>query len=128
VHSSNLNILMDHQSVGEDGASMMGTIINSKGFGGNNASALLLSPAKTLELMATRHGAPAMTRYRVANEAVLEEQRSVDKAVRSNGLQAIYSFGESVMGADQVDLSPDAIKLAQFENPIHLSSNNPFID
>jgi acetoacetyl-[acyl-carrier protein] synthase len=128
VHRSNLNILMDHQSVGEEGASMMGTVINSKGFGGNNASALLLSPAKTRELMATRHGVPAMTRYRVANEAVLEEQRSVDKAIRSNGLQAIYSFGESVMGADQVDLSPDAIKLAQFENPIHLSSNNPFID
>lgn len=128
VHDSNLTILMDHQFVGEKGSQMLGTIVNSKGFGGNNASALILSPEKTKELMATRHGSKAMTQYLTANEAVVENQANFDEKTRTEGLNAIYSFGESVMTDSDIEMDQDSMKLSQFKNSIKLSTSNPFID
>ena len=53
VHHSDLNILMDHYFVGEKGKEMQAVIINAKGFGGNNASGLILSP-ENIEYAATK--------------------------------------------------------------------------
>jgi acetoacetyl-[acyl-carrier protein] synthase len=121
VHQSNLNILMDHQAVGDEGEEMLGTVINSKGFGGNNASALVLSPAKTRQLMAQRHGDAQFNRYRDKNEPVREAQSQNDDKTCREGVQAIYSFGESVMSGDDVAISQNNIKLSNLSilcNPV----------
>lgn len=128
VHNSNLNILMDHHSAGDQGQSMMGTVINSKGFGGNNASALLLSPEKTRELMKQRHGSAAFTAYQRANEPTQENQAETDRDTRENGLKALYSFGESVMSEKDVQMDGQSIGLSEFKNRIQLPTGNPFLD
>ena len=127
VHTSHLNILMDHENVGENGAHMHGTIINSKGFGGNNASALILSPLKTKELMTKRHGQKTMAAYLAANESVLAAQAAYDERTRVDGVTAIYSFGESVMSEKDIELTQSSVGLSQFKNKIQLSSENPFL-
>jgi acetoacetyl-[acyl-carrier protein] synthase len=128
VFDSNLNILTDHLNVGDQGSDMVGAIINSKGFGGNNASALILSPVKTKSLMEQRHGTKALSEYQKTNEAVLEEQESFDKKTRTEGLTAIYSFGESVMSEKDIELSDSGIALSEFNNKIQFNTNNPFVD
>jgi acetoacetyl-[acyl-carrier protein] synthase len=128
VFDSNLNILTDHLNVGENGKEMAGAIVNSKGFGGNNASALILSPEKTLSLMEQRHGKATMTAYQKLNEAVLDSQATYDEKTRKEGVTAMYSFGESVMNENDIELTDSGIKLSEFKNRISFNKTNPFID
>jgi acetoacetyl-[acyl-carrier protein] synthase len=127
VHQSNLNILMNHHNAGDKGTDMLGTLINSKGFGGNNASALILSPAKTLSLMTERHGNKAISQWQHRNEAVSEAQDRYDTETREHGLSVMYSFGESVMSDKDMTFARDQITLSQFKQAIDLPTVNPFI-
>lgn len=128
VYTSGLNILMDHKNAGDQGSDMLGAVINSKGFGGNNASALVLSPNKTRELMVARHGAKAMSTYQTKNEATLEAQVAFDEKTRTDGLTAIYSFGESVMTDEDITMSGESMTLSRFKNAITFATKNPFLD
>lgn len=126
VDRSHLNILMDHHHAGDQGTDMLGTLINSKGFGGNNASALILSPASTLSLMTERHGERAITDWQHRNEAVSEAQQRYDTDTREQGLTVMYSFGESVMSDKDLSFGRDSLTLSQFKNAIDLPTANPF--
>lgn len=126
VNQSHLNILMNHHYAGNQGADMLGTLINSKGFGGNNASALILSPASTLSLMTQRHGERAITAWQHRNEAVNEAQQRYDADTREQGLKVMYSFGESVMSDKDLSFGRDSLTLSQFKNAIDLPTVNPF--
>ncbi|MEX0623849.1 MAG: beta-ketoacyl synthase [Saccharospirillum sp.] len=126
VNRSHLNILMNHHYAGDHGADMLGTLINSKGFGGNNASALILSPARTLSLMTERHGDRAMTDWQHRNEAVSEAQQRYDADTREQGLNVMYSFGESVMSDKDLSFGRNSLTLSQFKNAIDLPTVNPF--
>ncbi|TXR53606.1 beta-ketoacyl synthase [Reinekea thalattae] len=128
VETENLSILMDHQAVGDQGEQMLGAVINSKGFGGNNASALILSPEKTKQLLKQRHGEKALSSYLTKNEAVVEQQAAFDQHACTSGVDVIYSFGESVMGDDDIKMTQNSIKLSEFEREIELPNSNPFID
>ena len=68
VSHSNLHILMDHLSIQKD--SLQAVIINSKGFGGNNASSLVLSPQQTLKMLNQRYGQQVLSSYMKKNEIV----------------------------------------------------------
>lgn len=127
VHRSRLNIAMDHLAVGEQGEDMLATLINSKGFGGNNASALVLSPNTTRSLMRQRHGDTALTQWQHRNDTVREAQDAFDKRTRSEGLKVMYSFGESVMSDKDIQLSRSELKLSRFTRGINLPDNNPFV-
>lgn len=128
VHSSHLNILMEHKAVGDQGEDMLGAVINSKGFGGNNASALILSPAKSRELMRQRFGNDAMNQYLTRNEQVLEAQYNYDRMSRTEGVKPIYAFGTAVMSEQDIRFNGDHLTLSQFKNAISLPTTNPFID
>ncbi|GGX51005.1 beta-ketoacyl synthase [Saccharospirillum salsuginis] len=127
VHRDRLNIAMNHLAVGEQGEDMLGTLINSKGFGGNNASALVLSPNTTRSLMQQRHGEAALTQWQHRNETVQETQAAFDARTRKDGLQVMYSFGESVMTDKDVQLDRDSVKLSRFSRSIQLPGRNPFV-
>ncbi len=55
VYQKNLKFLMQHETLNHP-EDMKGCIINAKGFGGNNASAFILSPHHTLDMLNARHG------------------------------------------------------------------------
>jgi acetoacetyl-[acyl-carrier protein] synthase len=128
VHHSHLNILMDHQFVGEQGKDMLATIINSKGFGGNNASAVILSPEQTQKMLEKKYGKAMMKTYHQKNEAVREKSLHEDKqAVK--GLEKItYEFGTHMMDEACVTLSQDSVKLSEFSRQISLPKKSGYED
>ncbi|WP_108124431.1 beta-ketoacyl synthase [Saccharospirillum mangrovi] len=128
VHRSNLDILMDHKAVGDQGEGMDGALINAKGFGGNNASALVLSPNKTLELLRQRHGQNALDGWQGRNEGIAAAQADYDRRTRENGLKVIYSFGQAVMDETDVSMNREQLTLSQFATPIDLPQHNPYLD
>ncbi len=126
VFQSNLDILMDHTTVGEKGEEMLGAIINSKGFGGNNASALVLSPTQTLNMLSQKHGAKALNEYQGLNEKVTEAAEQYDQAAIKGEADVIYKFGESVMDSKDVEINAESLKLSEFANQISLDVDHDY--
>lgn len=126
VHTDRLHFPLAHEAV-EPGA-LDAVLLNSKGFGGNNATGLVLSPEQTRRMLEARHGAEAMTRWQRKNESVSAASRQYDTAM-GEALQApIYRFGEGVVDGLDLTLSDDAITIPGFANPVSLAMANPFED
>lgn len=128
VYQSNLNILRDHHFVGEKGEHILATIINSKGFGGNNASALVLSPQQTLKMLKKKHGEALLNEYAKRNVAIQSASAHMDQQIASGHEQVIYQFGETVMDQSSVTLTQESIHLSQFAISIPLPTKNPYLD
>ncbi|WP_077284027.1 beta-ketoacyl synthase [Cognaticolwellia aestuarii] len=124
VHDERLNIATEHWHC----QAMDVAFINSKGFGGNNATATLFSPAVTLAMMEKRHGSDGMANYRDKN-ALVEQARAKYQAQADNGeFQIIYRFGDGTLMDDDVSLTHENITVTGFANKIVLPTVNPFND
>ena len=126
VHTDRLHFPLAHEAV--EPGSLDAVLLNSKGFGGNNATGLVLSPEQTRRMLEARHGAGALTRWQRKNEAVSEASREYDAAM-GEALQApIYRFGEGVVDGLDLTLSDASITIPGFANPVNLTMANPFED
>ncbi|MEC6797132.1 beta-ketoacyl synthase [Photobacterium sp. S4TG1] len=128
VHQSNLNILTQHTFAGDCGQDYKAVILNAKGFGGNNASGLVLSPQQTLAMLTSKYGSDAMAAYQVRNQAVKAVATRNDNNACQGQETIRYQFGEAVMDEHSVTITPDAIKLSEFEHAITLHSVNPYAE
>jgi len=128
VYTSNLNICMDHLQVGEKGEDMKAALLNSKGFGGNNATGLILSPQTTLEMLTNKYGEEAIAEYKAKNQTIKEAAYKYDQAAMNGDFQAIYHFGTQVMDENNLELSSDGIKLSEFANKLHFDKDFGFGD
>jgi acetoacetyl-[acyl-carrier protein] synthase len=128
VHQSNLDILIEHLPVGVRGVEMKAVLLNSKGFGGNNASALVLSPEQTMSMLSQKHGKKNTVNYHKKNEAVEEAMDALDVRASRGEERIIYRFGESVMDEAAVKMTPSEVCLSAFETPVDLPTENPYAD
>ncbi len=93
-------------------------IVNSKGFGGNNASAALLSPEATLDLLRAHHGQAVLKTWGQRHDAV-QSQRAAIEAQRLRGdWQPSYHFDAGVLTADDISVSSDELKLGDRRIPL----------
>lgn len=101
--------------------------INSKGFGGNNATAILLSPNKTEQMLSSRYGS-AMKDYQQRRE---QTRKSVeDYAIRSDHgqVEVIYRFGESMIDERGIQISCDRLHVPGYEHDVVFDKANPWED
>jgi acetoacetyl-[acyl-carrier protein] synthase len=126
VHASHLRIENRHIEVGNEG--MDGAFINSKGFGGNNATALILAPHVVRRMLERKHGRAAMTAHAARNEAIVAASAEYDaKMTRGEG-RPIYQFGEGVLEGSDLDITTSRIKVPGWGQPIDLELPNPYPD
>ena len=102
--------------------------INSKGFGGNNASASVLAPTVVEQMLAKRHGKTAMTNYYRQREMTRTASNNYHQAFLKGDYRSIYRFGEDIIDEDQIDISATRIKFPGCEQAINLDMANPFAD
>ncbi len=126
VHDSNLHLPMQHVEI--DPAAMPGALINSKGFGGNNATGLFLSPAFSRAMLKRRWGKAAFAAYLRRNESVREARAAYDAAMLKATQPPIYRFGEGVLEGEDLSISRDSIELPGFGLPVSLKVTNPYAD
>jgi acetoacetyl-[acyl-carrier protein] synthase len=126
VHASNLRIESSHVEI--DREAMDVTFVNSKGFGGNNATGVFLSPTVTRRMLERRHGKAAMRDYQKLNEAVAAAIGAYDERMMRGELKPIYQFGEGVLEGNDLDIDAAAIRLPGYEQPLGLDVPNPFRD
>ncbi len=105
-----------------------GVFVNSKGFGGNNATGLFLAPALARRMLEKKHGKRAMASYARQNAAVRERALAYDAAMTRGETEIMYAFGEGVIDPDDLGLSGSELRVPGYAQPISLDAENPFPD
>ena len=95
VNQERLQLSPDHQQT--DTELLQYSIINSKGFGGNNATATLLSPTVARKMMQMRYSDTEWTAWQHANEAVRERQQQYDDDMIAGKQMPNYKFDHGVL-------------------------------
>ncbi len=124
VHGERLSLSSEHRR--HEPGHLQGIFINTKGFGGNNATGLLLSPEATWSLLEQRHGAQARARHGIAHEPVRAEQERYRGALLAGQDEAIYNFGADVVEGSELSVEREGIRIPGYPLAVSLRVPNPY--
>lgn len=102
--------------------------LNSKGFGGNNATASILSPQQTQKMLAERYGQSLMEQYRQRNIAVQLAAEQYNQAVLQGDYRVRYHFGTGMIDDKNIHFDKESIAVPGFGKEIDLSNENLYKD
>ncbi|WP_259757912.1 beta-ketoacyl synthase [Pseudomonas sp. GCEP-101] len=102
--------------------------INSKGFGGNNATGVLLSPVVTEKMLRKRHGDAAFADYQARREATRAAARQYDEAALQGRFDIIYNFGNDMIDEQAIEISDQGIQVPGFSQTIAYKKDERFRD
>jgi acetoacetyl-[acyl-carrier protein] synthase len=102
--------------------------INSKGFGGNNASAVVLAPSVTERMLQTRFGCSAFADYCARREQVRAKAKDYDQQALLGHFDIIYNFGNQLINDQDILLSREQIAIPGFVNPVKYASDSRYSD
>jgi acetoacetyl-[acyl-carrier protein] synthase len=124
VHQDNLAFSHRHREV--DPQQQYYAIINSKGFGGNNASAALMSPLATTRMLQARYSSQQWQQWERANEAVRARQQAYDDDMIEGTIAPVYKFDHGVL--HDSDITMDAQLLSIGGQEVRLDRESPYGD
>ncbi len=124
VHDEHLNIATEHYHCDD----MDVAFINSKGFGGNNATATVFSPKISINMLTKRYGEQAMTTYQEKLSKVEQAQQHYRENANKGEFDIIYQFGQGLIDESSIKIEQDSLTFAEFSHNIALPSENPFTD
>lgn len=125
LHDERLAIALDHVDLG--GRAEL-AFLNSKGFGGNNATGSVVSPAVVERMLERRHGAAAMREYAGRREASERAAAAYDAACLAAPMQPIYRFGDALIDESDITLDRDHIGIPGFDKGVELHFDNRYED
>lgn len=102
--------------------------LNSKGFGGNNATASVFAPHVVESMLARRYGADKFSAYQVKRTQVREQAAAYDSAALKGDFATIYHFGEGLIDESLIAVDQDHLHLPGFAQAIDLRFTNRFAD
>ncbi len=102
--------------------------LNSKGFGGNNATACVLSPRLVETMLRRRHGDQAVDAYQVNRESTRERAQAYDQQASRGQFDTIYHFGEGLIDESRIAITTEAISLPGFAQDIPLAAASRYAD
>lgn len=126
VHQQHLSIATKDRQVGEQALDVC--FINSKGFGGNNASAVVLAPHVVERMLRKRHGEEAFAAYCARREQTRAAALQYDEQATQGQLQIIYNFGNDLIDDRQIEISQERIKVPGFAQPLVFKTDDRYAD
>jgi len=102
--------------------------LNSKGFGGNNATASILAPHVVEGMLARRYGSEAFDVYQKRREQTRMKAAAYDEAALKGQFDTIYHFGEGLIDESKIDINKQAVSLPGYAQKIELDLPNRFSD
>ncbi|XPF92751.1 beta-ketoacyl synthase [Colwellia sp. RE-S-Sl-9] len=124
VYDEHLKITTEHWDCG----AMDIAFINSKGFGGNNATATLFSPSVTLSMLEKRYGTEVFKAYIDKTEKVTQAQKVYQEKADNGEFDLIYRFGNGMIEESDIVMTKESMNIPSFELEIELPHQNPFED
>ena len=126
VHHSHLDFLLKHRHIGK--TDIDSVFINSKGFGGNNATAAVLGPHVVTKMLRKKHGKAMLIKHGSLNESVKEKIEAYDESMIAGKNSTIYNFGVGVIEGEELSISSDGISIPGQDKEISLNVENPYED
>ncbi|EAR63033.1 beta-ketoacyl synthase [Neptuniibacter caesariensis] len=126
VHQSNLKLSNQHIEVGRTGIDSV--LLNSKGFGGNNASAPVLAPHIVKTMLKKRYSQEQLAKYEDKLTVTRQSAQAYDQAAIQGESKPIYLYDNNVLQGEDLQITDRQIKLPGYANPVSLDCDNPFED
>ena len=127
VHDSNLRISSEHTHIDAD-KDIDVALINSKGFGGNNATGVVISPAQTHSMLQKRYGKEGFKDYLKRNDITRQNIEKYDEETIQNGVATVYKYGEGVVEGEELTLNTDEVGIPGWSQPVSMDLSNPYPD
>jgi acetoacetyl-[acyl-carrier protein] synthase len=124
VRTDHLAFSREHRAF--DPAQAAYAIVNSKGFGGNNASATLLSPAITKRMLQARYSNREWAQWEKANENVRAAREAYDEGMTRGTVAPVYRFDHGVLADDDVAMGALEMRVGHYQVSLDLAS--PYTD
>jgi acetoacetyl-[acyl-carrier protein] synthase len=102
--------------------------LNSKGFGGNNATGSILAPHVVESMLRRRYGAEVFAAYTKRRQITSKKAADYDRQASIGNFDTIYHFGEGLIDESKITLTQDKITLPGYAQPIDLIMPNRFAD
>jgi acetoacetyl-[acyl-carrier protein] synthase len=126
VYQEGLKFQLKHEAYGKD--YFDGALLNSKGFGGNNATAVLLSPNQVMKMLKKRYSEAQINVYLAKNADVIANAEAYNQAMIRGESLPIYKFGFNVLGGEELTITDKEIRLPGYDIPVSLDVENEFSD
>lgn len=125
VSTAGLDILLKHKQV--DPLAIDAAILNAKGFGGNNATASILSPAVTQRMLEKRHGKKALAQWQHGNEQVAARCEQYHQLCSHQHIEPMYHYDHDVRDGKDLRFGKDDLTLRGYA-AVNLNLDNPYED
>ena len=102
--------------------------LNSKGFGGNNATGTVLSPTLTKKMLLNRYSKDCISQYEKVNRAIADNAMNYDCECFENGLTPIYKFGKQTIEEENLKVKADKLYVPGYDVPIELGFEPDYQD
>jgi acetoacetyl-[acyl-carrier protein] synthase len=122
------NLLLSQKALEIGATGMDSALLNSKGFGGNNATATVLAPHIVEKMLAKKHGTQKMKAYFGSREKSIEAAATYETAITENSIKPIYHFGQNVLDGSHMKVTDQSITVPGFDHAVDLNIENPFKD
>ncbi|MDO8696014.1 MAG: beta-ketoacyl synthase [Pseudomonas sp.] len=102
--------------------------INSKGFGGNNASGVLLAPQVVERMLRKRYGPERFAAYLAKREQTRADAQAYDQQALKGQLEIIYNFGHDLIDDQGIEMGSEQISVPGFSQPLVFKKDQRFAD
>ncbi|MGD8176826.1 beta-ketoacyl synthase [Marinimicrobium sp. ARAG 43.8] len=102
--------------------------LNSKGFGGNNATASVLSPSVVDGMLRKRYGDSAFESYRQRRQNTRDRALEYDQRALRGQFDTLYHFGESMIDERLIEFDSGEMRLPGMTQSIDLNLPNRYSD
>ncbi|TRX75303.1 beta-ketoacyl synthase [Pseudomonas mangiferae] len=127
VHQRHLDIIAGRDRH-LDGREMDVCFVNSKGFGGNNASGVVLSPRRVEAMLRRRYGEAAFEDYQARREATRAAALAYDAEALKGRFDILYRFGQDLIDDSAIQLSPERVVVPGFTRPVTFKPDSRYRD
>lgn len=102
--------------------------INTKGFGGNNATGVVLAPAVIERMLRKRYGAQAVAEYQTRAQTVAEAANAYDQAALRGDFNIVYNFGVNMINDAELQISDSALCIPGLEHEVSFAQESRYQD
>lgn len=102
--------------------------VNSKGFGGNNATGVILAPQVAERMLRKRHGEAAFNAWLDKREGIRARAAEYDQQALRGQFDILYNFGHDLIDDQQLQIDQQGIRIPGFAQPLLYRKDERYAD
>ncbi|WP_370978671.1 beta-ketoacyl synthase [Agaribacterium sp. ZY112] len=121
IYGNRLSISNKDQNLGPNGAKV--AFLNSKGFGGNNATATVFSPSLVDDYLQNHYSSEQLASYKAKAAKVEQAQESYFDGADTGDLKPRYHFGSDLINEDEISINRHEVSFPGYTKAVALDDN-----